>query len=76
MHARSASSFVRVVSAFESSVTVVSEHGTADGRSIMSMMLLQAGKGTEIELKVEGEDEKDAFDAIEVLINDKFGEEE
>lgn len=40
------------------------------------MMLLQAGKGTEIELKVEGEDEKDAFDAIEALINDKFGEEE
>lgn len=40
------------------------------------MMLLQASKGTEIELQVEGEDEKDAFDAIESIVNDKFGEEE
>ncbi len=76
LHARSASAFVRTVSAFASNVTVVNEHATANGKSIMSMMLLQASKGTEIELLVEGEDEEDALAAIESLINDKFGEEE
>lgn len=76
LHARSAALFVRTVSAFASSITVTNEYATANGKSIMSMMLLQASKGTEIELQVEGEDEKDAFDAIESIVNDKFGEEE
>lgn len=40
------------------------------------MMLLQAVQGSEIELHIEGEDEKETLDAIESLINDKFGEEE
>jgi phosphocarrier protein len=76
LHARSASSFVRTVSAFASNVTVINEYATANGKSIMSMMLLQASQGSEIELHIEGEDEKETFDAIESLINDKFGEEE
>jgi phosphocarrier protein len=76
LHARSASAFVRTVSAFASSVTVINEYATANGKSIMSMMLLQASQGSEIELHIEGEDEKETFDAIESLVNDKFGEEE
>jgi len=76
LHARSASSFVRTVSAIASNVTVINEFATANGKSIMSMMLLQASQGSEIELHIEGADEKETFDAIESLINDKFGEEE
>ena len=76
LHARSASAFVRTVSTFASSVAVINEHATANGKSIMSMMLLQATQGSELELHIEGEDEKETFDAIESLINDKFGEEE
>jgi phosphocarrier protein HPr len=76
LHARSASAFVRTVSAFASNVTVVNEYATANGKSIMSMMLLQASKGTQIELHVDGEDEKETLDAIVSLINDKFGEDE
>jgi phosphocarrier protein len=76
LHARSASSFVRTVSAFASNVTVVNEYATANGKSIMSMMLLQASQGTQIELHIDGEDEKETLDAIVSLINDKFGEEE
>jgi phosphocarrier protein HPr len=76
LHARSASSFVRIVSAFASNVTVVNEYATANGKSIMSMMLLQASKGTQIELHVDGEDENEALDAIVSLINNKFGEDE
>ncbi len=40
------------------------------------MMLLQAAKGTDVELQVEGEDEEQACAALEALINDKFGEDD
>jgi len=76
MHARSANAFVRTASAFSSSITVTNEYATANGKSIMSMMLLQAGKGSKIELQIEGEDEQQACEAIVSLINDKFGEDD
>ena len=76
MHARSAGSFVRIASAFASSITVTNEYATANGKSIMSMMLLQASMGSKIELQIEGEDEQQAFEAIVSLINDKFGEDD
>ncbi len=41
----------------------------------MCLMVLAANQGAEIELTVSGEDEKEAMEAIEKLINDKFGEE-
>ena len=40
----------------------------------MSVMLLAAGQGTEIELRAEGDDAMDALDAIDALVADKFGE--
>jgi phosphocarrier protein len=40
------------------------------------MMLLQAAKGTKVELQVEGEDEQQALVALEALINNKFGEDD
>ncbi len=76
LHARSASAFVKTVSSFGSSVSVTNQHATANGKSIMSMMMLQAGLGTDIHLTIEGEDEQDALSAIVALINNKFGEED
>ncbi|MBQ76641.1 MAG: phosphocarrier protein HPr [Gammaproteobacteria bacterium] len=76
LHARSANLFVRTATAFASSITVINEHATANGKSIMSMMLLQAAKGTKVELQVEGEDEQQALVALEALINNKFGEDD
>ncbi len=76
LHARSANQFVRTAIAFSSSINVVNEHAAANGKSIMSMMLLQAAKGTDVELQVEGEDEERACAALEALINDKFGEDD
>ncbi len=76
LHARSASVFVRMASGFTSSVTVSNRHATANGKSIMSMMLLQAALGTEIALEIEGDDEQEALDAITILIDNKFGEDD
>jgi phosphocarrier protein len=45
-----------------------------NAKSIMGVMMLAAGMGSEIELEVEGADEAQAAAAIAVLVNDKFGE--
>lgn len=76
LHARSASVFVKTASAFASQITVRGPQKEANGKSIMSMMMLEAAFGSQVEVTVEGEDETEAMDAIERLIADKFGEDE
>ena len=76
LHARSASVFVKTASGFSSSIKVSNEYANANGKSIMSMMLLQAACGTEIVLQVDGEDEKEALEALLQLVNNRFGEDE
>ena len=76
LHARSASAFVKVAKNFSSKINVANQYANADGKSIMSMMLLQAAYGTTIQLSVDGVDEEAAICALTALINDKFGESE
>jgi len=76
MHARAASSFVKVAQGFGCHITVNNGDQSADGKSIMSMMMLQATIGTEIQLVLEGEDEQDAKLALVDLIDNRFGESE
>ena len=74
LHARAASKFVNVAKRYASKIEVISPAKTVDGKSIMSIMLLAASQGTEIGLRIEGEDEDDAMKAITDLIADRFGE--
>ena len=80
LHARAAAKFVERAQSFSSTISIgVAKQPAAnvewvDGKSIMGVMLLAAGQGTEIELRAEGHDAKDALDAIDALIADKFGE--
>ena len=76
LHARAASMFVKIASAFASTINVSNPEKEADGKSIMSMMLLQASCGSEVDICIEGEDETEAMAAIEALVNNKFGESE
>ena len=76
LHARAASLFVKTASGFGSKVRVSNQKKEADGKSIMSMMLLEAACGTEIEVAIEGADESEAMSAIEQLVADRFGESE
>jgi len=46
-----------------------------DGKSIMEVMMLGAGQGSSITIKAKGEDADLALDALEKLIEGKFGEE-
>ncbi|MGZ3254891.1 MAG: HPr family phosphocarrier protein, partial [Burkholderiaceae bacterium] len=45
-----------------------------NAKSIMGVMMLAAGKGSKVILEAEGVDEKECFDALVELINNKFGE--
>jgi len=76
LHARAAARLVQVASEFESDINL--KHGSKEvnGKSIMGVMMLAAGRGSEIELICNGPDEDEAIDKLEQLIVDRFGEEE
>jgi phosphocarrier protein len=76
LHARAASVFVKTAAAFSSQITVSSPAKDANGKSIMSIMMLEASIGTKIDITIDGEDEAEAMKAITALINNKFGEPE
>ena len=75
LHARAAAKFVGVAGRFPCQVRVGrSSASLVDGKSIMAVMMLAAGKGTQIHLSTEGEQAQEALDALVGLINDKFDE--
>ena len=76
LHARAAAKLVRVASAFQSQVQLRRLDGdvTADAKSILSVLMLAAGRGTELQAIADGVDEEAAMDAIAELFADGFGE--
>ena len=76
LHARAAAKLVRVASAFQSQVQLRRLDGdvTADAKSILSVLMLAAGRGTELQAIADGVDEEAAMDAIEQLFAQGFGE--
>jgi phosphocarrier protein NPr len=74
LHARAAAKFVACTSAYASGVLVGSDGKLVDGKSIMSVMMLAAGKGTVLDLQIEGKDEAESMSALQTLINNRFDE--
>lgn len=77
LHARAASLFVKTAASFGAAITVKHQDDSsreANGKSIMSVMVLEATQGTELEIIADGDDAEEALAALESLINDKFGE--
>jgi len=76
LHARAAAQLVRLAGAFQSHIVLMrlDNQVVADAKSILSVLTLAAGKGTELNLAVEGVDEKEAFDAVKELFAKGFGE--
>ena len=77
LHARAAARLVRRASQFNSSVRLLREDTSesADGKSILSVLLLAASRGTSLIIKTEGDDEERALNALVELVEQKFGEE-
>jgi len=74
LHARASAKFTQLASKFKSEVWVTRNGRRVNGKSIMGVMMLAAGKGSKIMLETDGADEQECFDAIVGLVNDKFGE--
>jgi phosphocarrier protein HPr len=75
LHARPASLFVKTAGMYKSKVALVKDGFEVDGKSIMGVLMLGAEKNSQVEIKVDGEDEKEALEAILSLIERKFYEE-
>ena len=74
LHARAAAKFVRTASQFDSIVRVSFKGQEVSGLSIMGLMMLAAGLGSEIELVCSGRQASDAMAALSALVEGKFGE--
>jgi phosphocarrier protein HPr len=76
LHARAANMVVQVASNFESTITVDKDGIEANAKSIMGLLLLAAGQGSRIVVRARGRDATEAVEAIQKLIEGKFGEKE
>lgn len=74
LHARAAAKLVSCASSFSSSVQAGKDGQLVDAKSIMSVMMLAAGKGTVLDIHIDGEDEEAALEALKTLIENRFDE--
>jgi phosphocarrier protein HPr len=75
LHARASAKFVRLAETFDAEVSVTRDDQTVGGTSIMGLMMLAAGPGSELRLSVTGPDAPTALRALIALVADGFGEE-
>ena len=76
MHARASAKFVGLASQFKCDVTLGRNGQQANGKSIMGIMMLAAGKGSQLDLHVDGDDEERALHILSDLIHTRFDEAE
>lgn len=76
LHARAAAKFVTLASEFDCEIHVQRGDRKVNGKSIMGVMMLAAGKGTQIVLHADGSGEQAAIDQLNELIDQRFGEKE
>lgn len=74
LHARAAAKFVHVANGFTSRITVAKEHTRVDGKSILGLLTLAAGRGSRLRIAAEGEDAAAAVSALVQLVRGRFGE--
>jgi phosphocarrier protein HPr len=74
LHARASAKLTKLAGSFSSEIHLSRNGRRVNAKSIMGVMMLAAGIGSEIEIEVEGSDEQQALDALRALIDGKFGE--
>lgn len=76
LHARAAARFVKLAGGYDAAVTVTAKGTTVPGLSIMGLMMLAAGPGTQLEIAATGADAGAAVAALAKLVADRFDESE
>jgi phosphocarrier protein len=74
LHARASAKLTKLAGSFPCQVWVSKGERRVNGKSIMGVMMLAAGLGSEVELETDGEQEAEAIQALAALFADKFGE--
>jgi phosphocarrier protein len=74
LHARATAKLVQVLSAYKCNATLTAKGREVNAKSIMGVMLLAAGQGTPVVLRIDGEDEAIAADAVAALFERRFDE--
>jgi phosphocarrier protein len=74
LHARASAKLTKLAGSFKSEVFMSRNGRRVNAKSIMGVMMLAAGLGSEVEVEVDGADEQQTMDAIVAMVNDKFGE--
>jgi len=74
LHARASAKLTKLASEFPCEIFIEKKGRKVNAKSIMGVMMLAAGIGSEVQLETIGEQEQEAMSAILALINDKFGE--
>ena len=76
LHARASAKLVEVVEAHDATATVSRDGMSSSGDSIMGLLMLAAGNGSDIEVETEGPEADRLMEAIAALVADRFGEED
>lgn len=74
LHARASAKLTKLASGFRSEIFISRGDRRVNAKSIMGVMMLAAGMGTEVHIDASGDDEQAALAALQRLIEDKFGE--
>jgi phosphocarrier protein HPr len=74
LHARASAKLTKLAGSFPCEVWMSRGERRVNAKSIMGVMMLAAGIGSEVTLETHGEREQEAMDALVSLIDDKFGE--
>jgi len=74
LHARASAKLTKLASSFASDIHLSRNGRRVNAKSIMGVMMLAAGCGTEVELEVDGPDAETAAAAIAALVADRFCE--
>jgi phosphocarrier protein HPr len=76
LHARPAALFVQIANKFTSNITITKGKQEVNGKSIMGIMMLAAGRGSRLVIKADGEDAEDAVLELEDLLSGKLDKKE
>jgi phosphocarrier protein len=74
LHARASAKLTKLAGSFPCEVWISKGDRRVNAKSIMGVMMLAAGLGSEVELETDGTQEQEAMDALLALMADKFGE--
>ena len=74
LHARASAKLTKLAGSFPCEVWIAKGERRVNAKSIMGVMMLAAGLGSEVTIDTEGDRAQEAMDAMLALIADKFGE--